>query len=199
VGVKQPSNEEQTMNNPYGNPRDADVRIEALWTAHSDRVIRTTARKFGRPPPADPDIQDAVSAAYLRTLRYLRTGGTLDESPVGWLITLSWREFVRARSRKSWSEIPADDLGLDTDRLVAAADEAGHPNPDIDRALEKALATLTPRQRALIDVTQAGYTRGETARMLGITLRPANRQIERARRKLREHEELRNAYRRWSD
>lgn len=182
-------------------PTDHSAQIAALWTEHHETVQRTTAGWAGR-HPHDPDVQDAIATTYEKTLRYLSRGGTFDRSPRGWLITVARREFIRVLERKRVTT----DL-YDHDKARSMADPA--PEPDevvldhgqrtLDGALQKALARLTPRERAVLTDVHAGYTYAEIQQRRGLSYTALNKALTKGRAKLRKDGQLEQAYRAWSD
>jgi RNA polymerase sigma factor (sigma-70 family) len=182
-------------------PIDHSDQITQLWTDHHEHLERTLAGWAGR-HRHDPDLQDALAATFERTFTYLRRGGTLDHSPLGWLITVSRREFTRILSRKrATSEL------YDHDHAAVMADPAPGPGEvvldqaqrTLDGALEKALSRLTPRERAVLTDVHAGYSYREIQERHGLSFTALNKALTRGRQKLRQDGALEQAYREWSD
>jgi RNA polymerase sigma factor (sigma-70 family) len=180
---------------------NSSCQIEALWITYGGDLERRLARRTGR-PMGDPDLQDAVAAAFERTYRYLQSGRTIGDDPTGWLITVAWHEYLRARERRSRTDHLGEDQGAalpsqadDVDDIVA---DQVH-REDLDRILEKALARLTPRQRVVVLTFESGYTYREIQALLGISHTAVNKALVGARAKLRADDALRKAYRRWTE
>ncbi len=182
-------------------PTDHNAQVTELWTDHYEKLERTTAAWSGR-HRHDPDVQDALSATFEKTLRYLNRGGTFDKSPQGWLIIVARREFLRILERTTRTSHLHDD---DTSRALTAPE----PGPDelvldhgqrtLDGALEKALARLTPRERAVLTDVHAGYSYTEIQQRRSLSRTALNKSLTKGRAKLRRDGQLERAYRAWSD
>jgi len=182
-------------------PTDHTAQLTELWTAHYEKLERATAAWAGR-HRHDPDVQDAIQTTYERTLRFLSRGGTFPDSPSGWLITVARREFLRIIGGTGrTSEL------YDGERSRAMIDPGPEPEGvvldqaqrTLDGALEKALARLTPRERAVLSDFHAGYSYAEIGERRGLTRTAVNRAIYEGRVKLRRDGALEQAYRQWSD
>jgi RNA polymerase sigma factor (sigma-70 family) len=182
-------------------PTDHSAQLTELWTDHYEKLERTTATWAGR-HRHDPDVQDAIQNTYLRTLRFLSRGGTFNDSPSGWLITVARREFHRILGREGrTSELYTDDKsralidpGPEPDEVVL-----DHAHSTLDGALEKALARLTPRERAVLTDVHAGYSYTEIQQRRNLSRTALNKTLTNGRTRLRHDGALEQAYRQWSD
>lgn len=182
-------------------PTDHRDQLTQLWTDHYERLERSTARWAGR-HRHDPDVQDAIQNTYERTLRFLNRGGTFHDSPSGWLITVARREFIRIIGRTGRTSELYDD-----ERSRAMIDPG--PEPDevvldqaqrtLDGALEKALARMTPRERAVLTDVHAGFSYVEIQERRRLSCTALNKALTKGRAKLRADGALEKAYREWSD
>lgn len=182
-------------------PTDHSAQIAQLWTEHHETVERVTASWAGR-HPHDPDVQDAIATTYEKTLRYLNGGGTFDRSPRGWLIIVARREFIRVLQRKrATTTLHTDDWSRSMTDPAPEPDEVvlDHGQRTLDGALAKALARLTPRERAVLIDVHAGYTYAEIQQRRGLTYTALNTALTKGRSKLRKDGQLEQAYRAWSD
>ena len=182
-------------------PYDHTAQLTELWTDHYEKLERTTAAWAGR-HRHDPDVQDAIQNTYERTLRFLSRGGTFHDSPSGWLITVARREFVRIIGRTGRTS------QLDDDGRSRSMIDPG-PGPHevvldqaqraLDGALEKALARLTPRERAVLTDVHAGYSYIEVQQRRNLSDTAVKKTVTKGRTKLRNDGALEQAYRQWSD
>lgn len=181
------------------NPNDVAAEVGALWVTYHDRLARVIAKK-ARVRAADPMVEDALTEAMIRTIRFLRAGGTFQGDPAGFLITVAWREYLRLHERASRT-VPIDHTTWDDSRDPDLTEDVVLDGiaADLDGALKQALARLTPRQRAVLTDNHAGYTYEEIAERHDITYSAVNKAITRARQKLREDGRLGQAYHEWSD
>jgi RNA polymerase sigma factor (sigma-70 family) len=124
---------------------------------------------------SDEVIEDACSYAWLELCRQQPDRGEV----FAWLrvvaIRRAWRNGERDQRERPLTEVPPDrePLSLDLAHEVRAR-EALH-----------ALADLPPRQRAYLTLLVAGHSYDEIARRHSVSLRTVDRQLGRARRKLR--------------
>ncbi len=181
-------------------PTDHSAQIAALWHEHYDWLSRLVARKCHR-APTDPLIEDAITEAFIRAMKFLARGETFDGDGTSWLALVSWREYLRLYERAArtvsidvddWAGLPDPDP--ETDELVL-----DQLQRDLDGALDQGLARLTPRQRAVLVDNHAGYTYSEIAQRHDLSRTAVNKAIQRARAILRNDGRLHQAYREWSD
>jgi RNA polymerase sigma factor (sigma-70 family) len=180
---------------------DHSAQLTELWTDHYEKLERTTAAWSGR-HRHDPDIQDTIQNTYERTLRFLSRGGTFHDSPSGWLITVARREFTRIIGRNSrTSELYTDDKSRAMIDIAPQPDEVvlDHAHSTHDGALERALARLTPRERAVLTDVHAGYSYTEIQQRRNLSRTALNKTLTNGRTKLRRDGALEQAYRQWSD
>ena len=146
--------------------------VTELFYAHGDAVCRLAALMLGSREGAEDVVQDT----FLKLLRHLSAGRTLDNAR-GWLFTVAahaCRDRQRARGRwLPW--LPDRDLRVAAER------------PDARDSVEPLLAAfraLKPRDRALIALRAEGLTHEEIAAMLGIKPVSVGRVVSRALERL---------------
>ena len=125
----------------------------------------------------DGRAREIVQESFARALvRWDRVGGY--ESPPAWLMTVTVRQAVRARDRRSREVAPRD-----TDR---AAIERGPAEAAEARSLVDAgLATLTPQQRAVVVLHHLeDLPVAEVADRLGVRPGTVKTQLSRARARM---------------
>lgn len=165
--------------------RGGDVRaFESLLKRHEVLVLRVL--RYLRVPPRD--LEDVAQEVFIRVFRHLngyRPGGSF----VGWI----YRTTVNAAhdQRRRAGRVAAEE-GAWSDDAATAPD----PNPDpaelagqeeLRRRLERALDTLTERERAVFVVLEIeGLETRDVARALGISSITVRRHLSRARARLRQ-------------
>lgn len=168
-------------------PVDGDLGV--LYAGNAVRV-RRLVRHYVRAPA--PIIEDACQTAWSRLVGC--QGSVRHEAAVAWLVTTAMREVVRATRRTgremSYEELMGDaceELAGDPDAPAPYVDPAPGPEALVQqRARLDALRSLPPRQRRLIWLQALGFDYDEMARATGATWRTVDRQLVRARRRLRE-------------
>jgi RNA polymerase sigma-70 factor (ECF subfamily) len=131
------------------------VSFEAFFTAESDRLLRILSVITG----SRAEAEDIVQEAFTRVLQRWDRVSTF-ENPSGYLERTAMNVFRNQYRRAT----------LAVRRSIGVA-----PEQDVFQAVEdrdvasRALARLTPRQRAALVLTEAlGYSGEETGRLLGI-------------------------------
>ncbi|MGH2725292.1 MAG: RNA polymerase sigma factor [Actinomycetota bacterium] len=138
--------------------------IERLYRDHGPKMWRALLAYSG-----DPEVaSDALAEAFAQALRR----GQAIRSPERWV----WRTaFIVARR----------ELG-ERSRPGRAATDTGYVMEDPALELVRALARLSPRQRAAVVLHHAAdYPVGEVARILGTTASAVRVHLTRGRRRLR--------------
>ena len=131
------------------------------------RLVRTS----------EENVQDACSFAFLQLLRYQPSRGSV----FSWLLTVAVREAVKLDQRgRRDRRLPAREDGGELERA----------DPELRlqtlAALEAiAAAGLTARQARIVALHAAGHTYESISEMLALSVRTVERQLLRARRKLR--------------
>jgi DNA-directed RNA polymerase specialized sigma24 family protein len=140
------------------------ARLERIYRADGDRLWRSLVLSFG-----DPEVaSDAMAEAFAQALR--RGGAVRD--PQRWV----WRAAYRIAA----GEMPTATGSV---RRLEPVDEM--PEPVVD--LVRALARLTPRQRAAIVLADyAGYPHRQIAAVLGTSVATVAVHVHNARKRLRE-------------
>jgi len=144
---------------------------EALVRTHQSRLrgfLRRLAR--GDRALADDLAQEAILEAW-RKIRQFRGEGAFS----AWLARIGYRRYLMwARQRKLEP--------LDED----ANDCAAMPSPDMKLDLEKAMARLSPPERAALTLCYAqSYTNEEAAAILALPLGTLKSHVARGREKLK--------------
>ena len=135
------------------------------------RLVRTS----------EENVQDACSFAFLQLLRYQPSR----ESAFSWLLTVAVREAVKLDQRgRRDRPLPAREDGVELEPV----DERADPELWLETlaALEAiAAAGLSARQAQIVALHAAGHTYESISEMLALSERTVERQLLRARRKLR--------------
>lgn len=159
-----------------------DVRsYEAIYRRHAPRLYAVVWRLCGG---HDASAEDALQDAFVKAWRALP--GFRFQSALGtWLHRLAvTTALMQLRVRRDIDPWPAD---TEADSVLAsmAADAPGCAAAGLD--LERALATLPPRARAVLVLHDIeGWTHPEVAGELAMAVGSSKAQLHRARRLLRE-------------
>jgi RNA polymerase sigma-70 factor (sigma-E family) len=125
------------------------------------------------------EAEDLVQTALIKVWR---AWGRIDD-PEAYTRTTILRTFISSRRRRWWGERPTEEVGV----TLAAS------SPDVDTTLDLArvVASLPPRQRAVI-VLRFGHdlSEREVAEMLEVTVGTVKSQTSKALASLRRHPEL---------
>ncbi|MGH9393986.1 MAG: RNA polymerase sigma factor [Terriglobales bacterium] len=152
-------------------PADAPA-WDALFQAHSRALFRTACRITG----SAADAEDVLQTVFLRLLRGGARAAAL-EQPFAYLRRAAVNaalDVVRARGAGEWAE--CDDFAAP---VPAAAD------PELRRALRRALARLPPRSAEIFVLRHLeGIANRDIARMLSLSAVHVAVVLHRARRQL---------------
>ena len=157
-----------------------DVDLGVLYAGNAARVRRLVRHGVRAPAPV---IEDACQTAWSRLVSH--QGRVRREAAVAWVVTTAMREAMRA-TRRAGREMSYEELMGDAcEELVA------DPAPGTDALVEQrtrldAVRRLPQRQRQLIWLQALGFDYDEMARATGCTWRTVDRQLVRARRRLRD-------------
>ena len=172
-----PSSQSRPRATPSGHTTliaDArEGRPEALATLYRRHARELLAVAYRLLQSAD-DAEDVVHDVFVglpEALRRYEERGTL----AAWLKTITVRvALARLRKARPWIEL---------EELQVAAPEHGHEGRV---ALERAVGTLTPGLRAVLVLKEVeGFSHGEIAEMLGISVGASEVRLHRALRALR--------------
>jgi RNA polymerase sigma factor (sigma-70 family) len=159
------------MTAPQVRKQGDETELYAVYAAQLRRIVAHQVRT------SSANIDDACAFAWLQMLRYQPGRETL----LGWLVKTGTREAVRLDRRARRDEVFAD--GVDETHGVV---------PSIEVRLEvlaarEAITSARLRQREadLLGAHVAGYSYVEIADANGITVRTVERQLLRAKRRLR--------------
>jgi len=171
-------------------PREADhalvraaaggdvAAFEALYRQHHRRVFAVLRRLCGHEARAEDLLQEAFVRAWqaLPAFRYESAFGT-------WLHRLAVNTaLMEIRSRSGGEDRETDDAALEHQAL---GDSAGHRTA-LGMDLERAVATLPPRARAVLVLHDVeGWKHEEIAAELGMAVGSSKAQLHRARSLLR--------------
>jgi RNA polymerase sigma factor (sigma-70 family) len=146
-----------------------------LFAEHARRLHAVVSRRVGT---SAANVDDACGLAWLQLVRRRPPAA----AAFAWLCTTAVREAIKLDRRMSRT------VGLDH-----AFDLAADPVLGPDGRLELIVAgeqiraaRLTPRGARVIGLRAAGYSRAEIAELTGESHRTIDRQLARARRKLRD-------------
>ena len=154
--------------------------FEALYRRHAGRVHGVIVRLVGS---HGVRAEDLAQEAFVRAWQALP--GFRFESAVGtWLHRLAvTTALMELRSRRSGPRFDDDEDALDG---LGMADSAGHGTA-LSMDLERAVATLPPRARAVLVLYDVeGFKHEEIAAELGMAVGSSKAQLHRARQLLRE-------------
>lgn len=156
-----------------------DVRaFEQLYRKHARRVFAVLWRLCGHEARAEDLVQEAFVRAWqaLPAFRFESAFAT-------WLHRLAVNTaLMDLRARRGGEALETDDEALDTQ---ATPDSAGHRTA-LGLDLERAIATLPPRARAVLVLYDIeGWKHEEIAAELGMAVGSSKAQLHRARQLLR--------------
>jgi RNA polymerase sigma-70 factor, ECF subfamily len=147
--------------------------LEALLTPHEQVLFRLCKSQLGR----TADAEDAVQETLLRAIRALtRPGGFAGRSRLKtWLTRIAVNVCAERRRERPVLLLPF------LERLGANPEDAA-----VDRLeLHAALATLTPRQRAVLVLKKAeGWSVAEIAEALELKEKQVDNELQKARQAL---------------
>jgi RNA polymerase sigma-70 factor, ECF subfamily len=151
------------------------VDVEALFREHDQYLHRVLRRRLrGSAPMAL--IEDACASTW--AIAWKHRERVPEENPVGWLVTVAWREALaqlRKRGAETSAELP---LAYACDGDPEAAYEA--------RERLRLLARLGPNQRIAVGLRAGGFSYDEIAELTGKTYTWTNRHINEGRARLRQ-------------
>jgi RNA polymerase sigma-70 factor (ECF subfamily) len=143
------------------------------------RVFAVLARILG-PAGRDQVVEDLAQETFLRALRALPKFDVAGPARVStWLLTIATRRALSELARRS---MDTEELPLDAPARRSDDPERVHTR----RALQQAIADLTPEQRAVFVLRDAhGLTEAEVAQALELDPAAVKSRLHRARARLR--------------
>ncbi len=156
------------------------VAFEKLYRRHVGRVHGVVARLVGG---HHARAEDLTQEAFVRAWQAL-PGFRFESAFPTWLHRLAVNTaLMELRSRKSQPGTDADDAALDQ---LGGLDSAGHTTA-LGMDLERAVATLPPRARAVLVLHDVeGWKHEEIAETLDMAIGSSKAQLHRARQLLRD-------------
>lgn len=153
--------------------------FEALYRRHIGRVHGVIARLVGG---AGARAEDLAQEAFVRAWQAL-PGYRFESRFSTWLHRLAVNTaLMELRSRRSRPQVDDDEDAFDT---IGSVDSAGHATA-LGMDLERAVATLPPRARAVLVLHDVeGWKHEEIANELGMAVGSSKAQLHRARGLLR--------------
>lgn len=145
-----------------------------LYAKHHDRLIRTVK---GRVSTSRANVEDACSYAWFQLMR---TDPGRGFPVLAWLTTVAVREAIRLERRDRRPTELTDHLGESLEDRKSDLSTAAEA-----REALRALADLPPRQRDALGRKIAGFSYDEISEQTGDSWRTVERQLLRARRRLR--------------
>jgi RNA polymerase sigma-70 factor (ECF subfamily) len=141
------------------------ARFDAVFREHGVRLCRSLLLYAG-----DPDVAaDAVAEAFAQAIRR----GEEIETPIAWITKAAYRIAAGELQERRRGSYPIVEQGYEM------------PEPAFD--LVTALSELSPKQRAAAILHfYDGYTKAETASLIGSTASAVGVHLFRARQKLRD-------------
>lgn len=173
-----------------GSPPITAPDLGELYRLFSGRLLRIVRGSVRAPAPM---IEDACQLAWSRLLHQPEL--VEPERAAGWLITTALREALKSVRRAGY-EASLETMienGID---FASSRDRSPEPLLESHERLGM-LSSLSERQQRLLWLYGLGLTYEEIARRQGCTSRTVERQIQRARTTLREHEERAGKVSRW--
>jgi len=172
-------------------PPDLDRRAELLQVLETDgdRLYRLALRVTRDPGLAEDAVQEAFTSA-IESLPSFRGEARLST----WLHRIVYTKSVdilRKRKREAPLDEETAELGADDARLARTPAWSRPPDALLEsaetaRALQEALAGLTPAQRAVFELREVGgQSTEETAAALGLSPGAVRIHLHRARLRLR--------------
>ena len=152
------------------------VDVEALFREHDRYLHRVLRRRFDSSVPSAL-IEDACAAAW--AMAWAHRERVRDENPVGWLVTVAWREALALLRRRE---------GETSSNARLALAGYGH-DPEAALAARECLQLLTrlgPNQRLALGLQAGGFGYREIAELTGHTYTWTNRHLTEGRARLRQ-------------
>jgi RNA polymerase sigma factor (sigma-70 family) len=147
---------------------------DELFARYAARLARIVARQVRT---SNANVEDACAFAWLQMLRYQPARETL----LSWLVRTGTREAVKLHRQAERDLEPVDEV---TDR--EGVQQTVEVCLDLLIARETlAAARLRPREAEILAAHASGFTYAEIAVQGGVTPRTVERQLLRARRKVR--------------
>jgi RNA polymerase sigma factor (sigma-70 family) len=151
--------------------------FDALYAASAGRVYAVLLRLTADREQAERLTQDTFVAAWRRLATF--RGDSLFTS---WLHRIAVNALLQDGRTNGRRE-----ARIMTDEAYMLNAAGRSPSPDLRLDLERAIATLPPRARAVLVLSDVeGYSHEEVAAMTGVTTGTVKSQLHRARRLLRE-------------
>jgi RNA polymerase sigma-70 factor (ECF subfamily) len=167
------------------------LAFEALYRGYFVRLGRFLHRVLGRSPAVEEVINDTMYVVWHRANRF--SAGSKVST---WIFGIAYRKALKALAR---SDEPAD-LDVESQQVADAPMDQAVLRAEWRRVLERALAQLTPEQRAVVELTYYhGCPYREIAEILGCPVETVKTRMFYARRRLRD---MLNSHRRdlpWAD
>ena len=163
-------------------PARAGIDVGELYVGNASRVRRLVRHRVRAPGPV---LDDACQVAWARLVCHHQR--VRPDRAVAWLVTTAVREAIRLK-RRAGREIFLEDLRDDNGEipvvsLVPAADEVVE-----QRSRLEAVACLPERQQRLVWLHALGWTYNEMAAETEASWRTVDRQLVKARRRLRQED-----------
>jgi RNA polymerase sigma factor (sigma-70 family) len=155
--------------------------IAAYFAANAAALERTVARHV---VASRAVVEDACSIAWSKLVR--RADIRLGSDGFWWLYRVAVREVWRLTSEARRERSLDADADADVDRLTIGDDVAMIAER---RQTPRALNELPERQARILVLHGCGFTYAEIARMAGAMYRTVDRQLRRARERLRDADE----------
>lgn len=167
------------MNNTViGSDRVDSQEVVELYTEFASTLKRITRRRVNRSPET---IEDACGTAWLTLMRCRPYRNTVR----GWLFAVALHEALRlVRAERCVEPLAVGTCGTDEHPEPGAAADSVEQALELTEALN-ALASLPERKRQMYTLYALGFTYHEIGSVMGASHRTVDRQLTRARRRLR--------------
>lgn len=169
---------------PAAEPAPAYVAggldMAELYAQLARPLERIVSRDLGA---SDAVVEDACQAAWSRLIP--RAHGVPRQAALAWLATTARREGVKLMQRQGRDLSLESELETAGDVWLAAVAAGPHEQAELRDRLA-AVAALPERQRRLLWLSVIGLSHAEIAACTGGTSRAVERQLIKARRRLRE-------------
>lgn len=164
------------------------AQIASLYAQHAATIVRLVAARAWMQPAS---IEDACQTAWARLCAHPEVDPAGAESTIAWLVVSATREVWKLGRNRATPAGAMIGETLDVGELAEPADS--EPSDPLELAIEhdahrqrrQLLLGLSARERQFLGLQAAGLSYEEISQSTGASRRTVERQILRARRKLR--------------
>jgi RNA polymerase sigma-70 factor (ECF subfamily) len=151
--------------------------FEVLYRGYFPRLTRFLRRVLQRPDLIEEALDDAMLAVWRMAASF---NGQSKVST--WIFAIAYRRALKSRAQfddpVEWDEEPVDELGLRPEEVLLQR--------ELGAALDRALQTISPEQRAVVELTYYhGCRYQEIAQIMNCPVETVKTRMFHARRRLR--------------